>query len=376
MLGTFSKLKAAIKLKSTNVKIDTAVFKLHYRFTFVLLVACSILVTSRQYVGEHINCIQDSAAIPTRVLNTYCFISATFSVPKLAPPGKGDMPVYGLGPYDEDDDVIYHAYYQWVPFVLFGQAIMFYAPYYLWKMWESNKVKSIIQGMHVFTLREQPEDRAKKEDVLASYIMRNLHEHNGWALRFFFCEALNLVNVVAQIFLTDRFLGGEFLRYGIDVVNFLDQDPETRIDPMSRVFPRITKCVFHKFGSSGTIQKNDAMCILALNIMNEKIYTFIWFWFIILAVITSLDFAYRAAILSLPSLRTAIMRTRLTTPHKDDADLLTLCCSIGDWVLLDFLSKNMDTMGFSIVVSKMAAVFGHLRRNVEANPMLPPNLQI
>ena len=118
------------------------------------------------------------------------------------------------------------------------------------------------------------------------------------------------------------------------------------------------------------------MCILALNIMNEKIYTFIWFWFIILAVITSLDFAYRAAILSLPSLRTAIMRTRLTTPHKDDADLLTLCCSIGDWVLLDFLSKNMDTMGFSIVVSKMAAVFGHLRRNVEANPMLPPNLQI
>ena len=146
MLGTFSKLKAAIKLKSTNVKIDTAVFKLHYRFTFVLLVACSILVTSRQYVGEHINCIQDSAAIPTRVLNTYCFISATFSVPKLTPPGKGDMPVYGLGPYDEDDDVIYRAYYQWVPFVLFGQAIMFYAPYYLWKMWESNKVKSIIQN--------------------------------------------------------------------------------------------------------------------------------------------------------------------------------------------------------------------------------------
>jgi len=129
-------------------------------------------------------------------------------------------------------------------------------------------------------------------------------------------------------------------------------------------------------GATGTIQKNDAMCILALNIMNEKIYTFIWFWFVILAVITGLDFAFRAAILSLPSLRTAIMRTRLTTPHKDDADLLTQCCSIGDWVLLDFLSKNMDTMGFSVVISKLATVFGHLRRNVEASPMLPPNLQI
>lgn len=146
MLGSFSKLKAVIKPKTSNVKIDTAVFKLHYRFTFVLLLACCILVTLRQYVGEHINCIQDSAAIPTRVLNTYCFISATFTLPRLTPPGKGDLPFYGLGPYSEDDDVTYHAYYQWVPFVLFGQALMFYAPYYLWKIWENNKVRSIIQG--------------------------------------------------------------------------------------------------------------------------------------------------------------------------------------------------------------------------------------
>ena len=56
---------------------------------------------------------------------------------------------------------------------------------------------------------------------------------------------------MGQIFLTNRFLGGEFMRYGIEVVQFLDQDPETRIDPMARVFPRLTKCVFHKYGSSG-----------------------------------------------------------------------------------------------------------------------------
>ena len=59
------------------------------------------------------------------------------------------------------------------------------------------------------------------------------------------------MNVIGQIFLTDKFLGGEFLRYGIEVVQFLDQDPETRVDPMARVFPRITKCVFHKYGASG-----------------------------------------------------------------------------------------------------------------------------
>lgn len=70
------------------------------------------------------------------------------------------------------------------------------------------------------------------------------------------CFTLSLwwqVNVVGQIFLTNAFLGGTFLTYGIEVVQFLDQDPETRVDPMAVVFPRLTKCVFHKYGSSGEL---------------------------------------------------------------------------------------------------------------------------
>jgi hypothetical protein len=53
-------------------------------------------------------------------------------------------------------------------------------------------------------------------------------------------------------------------------------------------FFRITKCTFHKYGPSGTIERHDAMCVLALNIINEKIYVMLWFWLIILAVMTSL----------------------------------------------------------------------------------------
>ena len=113
MLGTFAKLKAAIKLKTTAVRIATPVFKLHYQLTFIILVASSILVTSRQYIGEHINCIQDSAAVPAKVINNYCFISATFSIPRTTPIAKGEISLFGLGSYTEEDDVVYHAYYQW-----------------------------------------------------------------------------------------------------------------------------------------------------------------------------------------------------------------------------------------------------------------------
>ncbi len=70
---------------------------------------------------------------------------------------------------------------------------MFYTPYYLWKMWEGSKVRSIIQGMHIFTIKEKKEVRDEKEEILTTYIVSNLHEHNGWAIRYFSCELMNLV---------------------------------------------------------------------------------------------------------------------------------------------------------------------------------------
>ncbi len=41
-----------------------------------------------------------------------------------------------------------------------------------------------------------------------------------------------------------------------------------------QVFPRLTKCTFYNYGSSGTIQAHDALCVLALNIINEKVKPF------------------------------------------------------------------------------------------------------
>ena len=39
----------------------------------------------------------------------------------------------------------------------------------------------------------------------------------------------------------DVFFGGQFMRYGFDVLSVSDEPIETRVDPMNRVFPKVRK---------------------------------------------------------------------------------------------------------------------------------------
>lgn len=56
-----------------------------------------------------------------------------------------------------------------------------------------------------------------------------------------------------QMFLMNRFFDGEFMTFGLDVIAYMEADQEDRMDPMIYIFPRMTKCTFFKYGSSGEV---------------------------------------------------------------------------------------------------------------------------
>jgi hypothetical protein len=58
--------------------------------------------------------------------------------------------------------------------------------------------------------------------------------------KYVFCEALNLANVVLQLYLMNFFLGGQFFDYGMDILRVSELPIEERVDPMSKVFPKVS----------------------------------------------------------------------------------------------------------------------------------------
>lgn len=87
--------------------------------------------------------------------------------------------------------------------------------------------------------------------------LKHIEVNRNWAGKMVFCEVLNLLNCLLQIYVTHIFLGRQFFSLGID---FLRDDFNGVMDSLDIVFPKVTKCHFHKYGASGSIQKHDALC--------------------------------------------------------------------------------------------------------------------
>lgn len=179
-------------------------------------------------------------------------------------------------------------------------------------------------------------------------------QHKLYAIRYYACEALCFVNIVLQMYIMNKFFDGEFMSYGTRVMNYSDMPQEERIDPMVYVFPRVTKCTFHKYGASGTIQKHDSLCILPLNIVNEKTYIFLWFWYIILATMLAGLVIYRIVILVSPSVRPRLLHARNGAIPKEAAYAISRKTDVGDWWIIYMLGRNMDPLIYREVIAELA----------------------
>ncbi|CAK1599315.1 unnamed protein product [Parnassius mnemosyne] len=369
---TLNTLTPRLRFNFSKPNIENTVFKLHYQITVTMLLGFVILVCAREYFGEHIKCISDQG-VPGHVIQTYCFFMATFTIVRHYNESllqHGFLPHPGVGPLSDTDKTLHHTYYQWVPFVLFVQSICFYLPHYIWKKKEGGRIKALVDGLQYAGLALEAEDmkigsstvpsRKSVEnqiELIRKDIIMRLRITRTWSTWLVSMEIVNLLHLMFQIWMIDVFLNGQFIGLGPSILNYGDWEQIN--DPLEMIFPKVTKCLFHKYGPSGSIQQHDALCVMALNIIHEKIYTILWFWFLFLFIASLLAVIWRA--ISFFLYRRSLKFNQMVFRHVASGkfnphNVISVVngCEFADWLFLYYLAKNMKSSVFQELYMRLA----------------------
>lgn len=343
VVGLLAGISGFVKVRYLQDKAvtDNFVFRLHYRFTSAFFFGCCVLITAFDLFGKPIECVTYPTHSRMDAINTYCWTTSTFSlVGNGTTKRRVEFSSPGVGPKQAGDGERYHSYYQWVPFALFLQGILFYLPHWIWKLNEGGRIANMTADSRGLKLGADDERKSRCQ-ILSRYLIDTMNHY--WHLFYIYiiCELINFLNAVGNIYFINKLLGGAFLNYGAKLFQMTQTDQIDRSDVLITIFPRLTKCTFHEYGPSGTIVNIDALCVLPLNNVHEKIYIFLWFWLIILSVVSGLTLVYRMAMIISPIFRVFIMR-RFGSATDDTAKIIVNRVPLADYFLFHLLGKNLN----------------------------------
>lgn len=122
-------------------------------------------------------------------------IHSTFTLPDALDKKIGvEVPHPGIDKYTPGEKRVYHKYYQWVCFVLFLQAVMFYIPRYLWKMWEGRRLKSLV--LHLDSPIMDKDDRDEQVNMVVDYFRTNIRYVHNFDV---FLKIINFIKIFTYV---------------------------------------------------------------------------------------------------------------------------------------------------------------------------------
>lgn len=147
-----------------------------------------------------------------------------------------------------------------------------------------------------------------------------------------------------------------WIRYLPTVTALFTTEGETFSTLASDLFPKLAKCTYSDYGPSGTKQVRDALCLLSLNILNEKIFAFLYVWFIMLLVISGCNLIKRSVLLVSSTLRLKLLRSLAMSSvplTKIQLEILLHGENIGDWFILFQLGRNLNPIVFREILEEV-----------------------
>jgi hypothetical protein len=262
----------------------------------------------------------------------YCFVENTYYLPF-----ERRIPTNT----DERDEQMLN-YYQWVPFVLALMALMFHIPHFVWRsinFLSGLSVRAVV-SMAAEATNKDPEGRKDTVELTAAHMreamkiqeslsssanpltwLMSCTTGHGWyiIICYVFTKLLFILNIVAQFYILLSFLGHDATFWGATILNDLANTKEWH---ENGAFPRVTLCDFN-VRVLGNVQRFSVQCVLMINMFNEQIFLFLWWWFLFVAAVTCLSTLYWFAVCVIPGFKVGFIRKMLNThdlPRERNVD--------------------------------------------------------
>lgn len=336
---------------------DNFVFKLCYRWTVLLLVAFSFVITCRLWFGNSFSCRQDS--FPQHYLNTKCYDHSVYTLPSKLIIKDEEKTVTEN---KSEDFRRYQSFYSWVNLLFLVHAFNFYLPHLLWKSYERGYIRRLTSGVQTFFDNENKRDSELYH--LAKFIITTRGKHQLYTGMYIFIEFFNFVICL---------LHTVWLVYFFDVTGVPDFFPHylaTWSDFKNFYFPSEGFCSFIDIGASGLPMRYKAMCLLPLNGLYMYTFLFLFFWYILLTVLSGLVLIYRS-LLSFSGVR--IFFIGFLSPLSDRLFLSSVCrqFSYSDWFFLSRVRQAMMDVDFAKMTEKLSHVSEEINIQSEEDKAFP-----
>ncbi|KAI0223079.1 Innexin-19 [Lamellibrachia satsuma] len=153
--------------KSKWSKDDDFADRLSCRYSVVILAVLAASISLSDVVREPISCWAPAhfADSHEKYANSYCWVRNTYYLP-----WNDEIP----RPHEERQTI---PYYQWVPFILLGQALFFYLPTLIWHNFNSKAgidADNILDTAHKLRKAENEEERGRMLTLITNQMDRFL----------------------------------------------------------------------------------------------------------------------------------------------------------------------------------------------------------
>ncbi|KAF8783146.1 Innexin inx2 like protein [Argiope bruennichi] len=334
MASLFKKMNKASEF--SDVITDDGVFMLHYGVTILILITFAFVVSCNTN-NESVSCFKQDD-IPSKFLDAFCRMRSHFNAFEKPAPIHENSEKEQTTIFQDSDDVLF--------FRLITGSIMFLAPKFFWKFDESGRLEALLS-----VLNNNRNKRADNLKNLADVILVDATKNKSYFINYLLAAILNAVNATASLILLEIYHGKPFTGTAVDVIELADRDWslcwKIHCDNSKVTLQKFTKSVIYRHTLLGDVEQRDAIAMLPTNIIYEKIYIFLWYWFFTLCILSYSWIVYRLLQALFPILQAKVLKLKCMDINIIDLLLVVKKLKTGNWFLIHLLSKNVDSQTFS-----------------------------